>query len=114
MSSVIDHDLRLRILRAVEAHPDATQRELAEMLGISLGKANYCLKTLVAKGLVKAKNFKNSRSKLAYMYYLTPRGFEEKVKVTYEFLKLRIAEVETLQAEIDALRLKAKGDLTRK
>lgn len=103
---MVDHDLRLRILRAVETHPHVTQRELARMLGISLGKANYCLKALVTKGLVKARNFKNSRNKLAYMYYLTPRGLEEKLQVTYEFLKLRIAEVELLQAEIEALRRK--------
>jgi EPS-associated MarR family transcriptional regulator len=103
----LSHDLRLRILRAVEARPDATQRELAEMLGISLGKANYCLKALIAKGLVKARNFKNNRNKLAYMYYLTPRGIEEKLRVTYEFLKIRIAEVELLQSEIEDLRRKA-------
>ncbi len=94
-------------MRALEAHPDATQRELAELLGISVGKLNYCLNALIASGLVKAKNFKNGRNKVAYIYFLTPRGFEEKLKDTYEFLKLRIAEVEMLKTEIEALRRKA-------
>jgi EPS-associated MarR family transcriptional regulator len=54
-------------------------------LGVSLGKANYCLRALIRKGLIKARNFKNSRNKAAYAYLLTPQGIEEKVNVTYAF-----------------------------
>lgn len=81
-----------------------SQRQIARELGISLGKANYCLKALIEKGLLKAGNFRNSKNKLAYAYKLTPKGIEEKASVTVRFLKKKINEYEQLQKEIDELR----------
>ena len=101
-------EMRLQILRALEANPDASQRDLARALGVSLGKVNYCLRALIEKGVLKARNFKNSRNKLAYMYQLTPKGIEEKSQLTLEFLRRKIGEVEKLQAEIRALRREAR------
>jgi EPS-associated MarR family transcriptional regulator len=100
----MNEEIHYRLLRTLEANPHISQRELAQALDISLGKANYCLKALIDKGLVKAGNFRNSRNKLAYAYLLTPRGVEEKARVTLGFLKRKMAEYESLQQEIEQLR----------
>lgn len=80
-----------------------TQRELAQALGISLGRANYCLKALLSKGWIKIQNFRNSKHKLAYAYLLTPRGMAEKALLTRSFLKRKMSEFEELKVEIQAL-----------
>lgn len=92
------------ILEALKANPNATQRELANQLGISLGKVNYCLKALVEKGWLKAGDFKHSNNKLGYMYLLTPKGIEEKSKLTKAYLARKIAEYEQLEKEIKQLK----------
>ena len=98
-------------MRLIQEHPQLTQRELARLLGVSLGKANYCLKALTARGFVKAENFRRSDNKLAYAYLLTPSGIEEKARVTVAFLRHKMQEFETLKAEIEGLRtlLDAEG-----
>ncbi len=73
-------------------------------LGVSLGKTNYCLKAMLDKGWIKARNFKNSRNKIAYIYLLTPKGIERKAKVAVRFLKRKLEEYETLEREIEQLR----------
>ncbi len=80
-----------------------TQRELADVLGVSLGKTNYILRALVEKGLVKARNFKNNKNKSAYAYLLTPRGIEEKARLTYHFLQRKQEEYRELRREIEQL-----------
>jgi len=97
-------DLDFRVLRLLQDKPDTSQRELADQLGISHGKMNYCLNALIDKGLVKLGNFQNSQHKLKYAYLLTPAGFSEKAKLTSRFLKRKVAEYEQLKAEIDALK----------
>ena len=97
-------EIHLKVLRHLENDPEITQRELAKKLGISLGKANYCLKALIDKGLIKAGNFKNSNNKSAYIYLLTPKGIEEKSRITIHFLKRKIDEYENLKKEINELR----------
>ena len=103
MSHVLTDEVRYRLLTHLAEHPDASQRELASALGISLGKVNYCLHALMEKGLVKARNFKNSRNKAAYAYILTRKGLEEKIDVTYSFLRRKIAEYDDIAAEIERL-----------
>tara|TARA_R100001143_G_C3331431_1_gene119657 strand:- start:528 stop:872 length:345 start_codon:yes stop_codon:yes gene_type:complete len=107
MTKPISEDVRFRVMRALEADPRLSQRELASSLGISLGVVNYCLKGLVEKGQVKVGNFRASDNKLRYAYVLTPRGVLAKAKLTGNFLKRRMAEHEALKAEIEAL----QGDL---
>ncbi|WP_374276693.1 MarR family EPS-associated transcriptional regulator [Azonexus sp.] len=97
-------DVRFRILRLLQDNPHLTQRELAETLGISLGKANFCVKALLDKGLIKLHNFKASRNKLAYSYLLTPAGVAEKAALTARFLGRKMAEYEQLKAEIESLK----------
>ena len=101
---MLTDEYRYKILKLVEANPEISQRELAEQLGISLGKANFCLKALIEVGMLKASNFKNSKNKLGYMYLLTPKGIEEKAKVTVRFLKKKLTEFEALQNEINELK----------
>jgi EPS-associated MarR family transcriptional regulator len=101
---MLSEEVRFKLFRLLESNPGASQRDLARELGISLGKLNYCLKALVGMGLVKATNFKNSRSKAAYMYLLTPRGIQEKAEVTASFLHRKMQEHEALKDEIEAIR----------
>jgi EPS-associated MarR family transcriptional regulator len=104
---MLTDEYRYKILKILEANPEISQRDLARELGISLGRANFCLKALIEKGLLKATNFRNSHNKLAYMYLLTPSGIEEKSAITAQFLKIKMQEYANLEAEIDQLRHEA-------
>ena len=97
-------ETHLKVLRHLEDNPNVTQRELAAELGISLGKANYCMKALISKGLVKAKNFKNSANKRAYLYILTPKGIDAKARISVRFLHRKLEEYEALRLEIEQLK----------
>lgn len=110
---MLSDELRYKILRLLAQQPQISQRALASELGLSLGKANYCMQALVEKGLLKARNFRNSENKIAYMYYLTPKGMEAKARVTVRFLKVRMAEYEQLKAEIETLRRDAERERGR-
>lgn len=101
---MLTDEYRAKILKKLQEDPQISQRDLARDLGISLGRANYCLRALMDKGLIKANNFKNNRNKKAYMYYLTPRGMAEKARATARFLEVKVAEYEALQREIDNIR----------
>lgn len=102
--SPLTDEVRYRLLRYLDEHPNSSQRELARELDVSLGKVNYCLRALIKKGWLKMRNFRRSRHKLTYAYMLTPKGIEAKVTITASFLRRKIAEYETLFAEIERLR----------
>ena len=104
---MLSDEYRYRILKRLEAGPEVSQRELANELGISLGKVNFCLKALVEKGLLKVGNFRGSENKKAYLYLLTPQGIEEKTRVTLRFLKYKMTEYETLKREVEELQREA-------
>ena len=91
----------LNVLRQIKKKPEASQRELADELGFSLGKINYCLNALKEKGLIKMKNFVNNPSKLNYAYVLTPKGISQKTKLTVNFMKRKLKEYEELKKEIN-------------
>lgn len=101
---MLTDEYRYKILRLVESNPQISQREIAKQLGISLGKANFCLKALIEVGMVKVSNFRNNKNKLAYMYLLTPSGIEAKSAITLRFLKRKMEEHESLLKEIEVLR----------
>ena len=90
----------LNILRKIKDKPATTQRQLAEELGFSLGKLNYCLNALKSKGLIKINNFKKNPKKLNYIYVLTPRGITEKTRLTLNFMKRKMREYDELKKEI--------------
>ena len=100
--------MRFKVLRALEQQPDLSQRQLADMLGVSLGKANYLLRALLAKGLLKAHNFRSSQNKLAYAYVITPRGLAEKAALTRGYLERKSEEYEALRDEIERLKADLK------
>ena len=94
-------ETQLKILRHIQANPGASQRKLAQELGVSLGKINYCMRALIAKGCIKAGNFKRSVNKSGYLYLLTTKGIEEKAYLTAKFLKIKISEYEKITKEIE-------------
>jgi len=94
---------KYQLLKSLEQDANLTQRQLSTALGISLGKVNYCLQSLIKKGFIKINNFKNSKHKIQYSYLLTPTGVEEKTKLTIEFLKTKTKEYEVLKKEVEKL-----------
>ena len=84
---MLDETTRYRLLKLLQSNPEVSQRQVAEALGISVGKTNFCLRALLDKGLVKVRNFRDSQNKMAYAYYLTPKGAQEKVRATALFLQ---------------------------
>ena len=88
------------VLRKIKSKPQSTQRELANELGFSLGKLNYCLNALKVKGLIKMRNFKKNPNKINYIYVLTPRGIATKTKLTLNFMKQKMKEYDELKREI--------------
>ena len=102
-------EIHYRIFKHIEAQPDISQRQLASALGVSLGKTNYCLRALIDKGQVKARNFQRNPNKNIYVYLLTPKGIEEKAKLTVRFLKRKMVEYEVLKREIDQLKDEVDG-----
>jgi EPS-associated MarR family transcriptional regulator len=91
-------------MRLLAMRPALSQRELATSLGMSLGKANYCLRALIEKGLVKAENYRSSDNKLSYLYLLTPSGVAAKLELTHQFLAQKVVQYEALRVEIEQLR----------
>jgi MarR family transcriptional regulator, temperature-dependent positive regulator of motility len=109
MSPPISDEVRYKLLAYLDERPNASQREAAACLGVSLGKVNYCLKALVERGWVKIGRFSKSSRKMSYAYVLTPKGIEEKIAVTYRFLKRKMIEYDALSVEIERLH----GELRR-
>jgi EPS-associated MarR family transcriptional regulator len=101
---MFDETTSYGLLKTLEENPGLSQRDLAKRLGVSLGKINFCLNALVAKGSIKINNFRNSDNKLAYAYLLTPQGVESRARMTVEFLQYKVQEYERLRAEIEDLK----------
>ena len=91
---------QLDVMRKIGKNPNLTQRDLAEELGFSLGKLNYCLRELKLKGFIKMNNFKKSKNKMKYIYVLTPGGIAAKTKLTINFMKRKMQEYDELKKEI--------------
>jgi EPS-associated MarR family transcriptional regulator len=101
---------QLELMRLLSDQPAASQREISERLGLSLGKANYLVRALLDKGLVKAQNFRRSDNKMAYAYLLTPKGVAEKVRLTRAFLARKQLEFEALKGEILSLQVEVAAN----
>lgn len=101
--------LLLDLIRLISASPRLSQRAVASSLGVSLGKANYCIRSLIEKGFVKAENYRSSSNKLGYVYLLTPSGIAAKAELTRFFLERKVGEYETLRIEIEQLQRESEG-----
>ena len=98
MKNEQDH---FEVLRKIQKKPESSQRELAEELGFSLGKLNYCLKSLQEKGFVKLQNFQKQSNKINYLrYVITPKGISERTKLTVNFMKRKLKEYDELKEEL--------------
>ena len=100
-------EIAYKLLKLIEAEPHLSQRDIAQKMGVSLGKVNYCLKSLIDKGYIKFQNFYSNKKKSAYIYFLTPHGIEEKAAVTFRFLQRKIKEYEDIKVEIESLKNEA-------
>ena len=98
----------LKLLRKINKDPEISQRNLSSELDMSLGKINYCLKALKTKGLIKIKNFKKSKEKIGYLYYLTPKGIAEKTNITIKFMRLKMKEYDELKRELNSTKYSKK------
>lgn len=96
--------LDFELLHLIETEPGLSQREISDRLGISLGKVNYCLKGLIDKGSVKLENFRSSKTKLRYVYVLTPMGIAHRLGLAQRYLRRKLQEYERLKLQIEALR----------
>lgn len=105
---MLDETTHYGLLKTLADNPGLSQRDLAKRMGVSLGKINFCLNALIEKGCLKVNNFRNSDNKLAYAYLLTPRGIEEKARMTVDFLRYKTQEYERLRAEIEELQREAE------
>ena len=113
---MVDQELEYRALKLLEQQPDLTQRQLAEELGVSLGKTHYLVKSLIDVGWVKLDNFQRSDNKWGYAYLLTPMGIIEKAAITARFLVRKQREYTQLQQEITELQeeMRQQQDLNKK
>jgi len=102
--NILESEHALQILKELESNPEATQRHLAQKLEISLGKVNFLVNALIDKGIIEAKNFKNSKQKLAYMYLLTPKGIKIKLELIRKFLVWKTQEYQRLKEDIVRLK----------
>jgi predicted transcriptional regulator len=90
--------IMLGLLESVERGGDQSQRRLASELGVALGLVNAYLKRCVRKGLVKMRQAPARR----YAYYLTPRGFAEKSRLTIEYMSYSFAWFRRAKADCTA------------
>lgn len=102
-----DLAINYQLLKKLQENPSMSQRDMAECLGVSLGKTNFCLNALIEKGWIKVNNFRKSNNKLAYAYFLTPTGIEQKTRLTVEFLHIKSQQYEQLRSEIEILQQEA-------
>ena len=103
MNHSYEQEIRYRLLKILAEEPKLGQREMAKRMGISLGKVNFCISELAAKGWIKITRLKSARKKIPYIYMLTPKGLEEKGKLTVRFLKTKLAEYKEIRNQVEEL-----------
>ena len=96
-------DVRFRVLRLIERRPEASQREIADALGVSVGAVNFCMRALIDKGHIKVANFRASKNKLGYVYVLTPEGISHRASLAVRFIERKLAEYNAIKDELDQL-----------
>ena len=112
MNHNYEQEIRYRLLKILTQESKLGQRDMAKRMGISLGKVNYCISELAAKGWIKITRFRSAKNKIPYTYMLTPEGLEEKAKITLSFLKRKLAEYEEIKRQIEEIANEAENDET--
>ena len=110
MNNAFEQEIRYRLLKILSQQSSLTQRDMANQMGISLGKVNYCLSELAKRGLIDVIRFKSAKHKIPYTYVLTPRGMKEKARLTVNFLKRKVSEYEEIQRQIAELSREVQED----
>ena len=100
----LKEDTHFRVLRLLQENPEMSQRDLASVVGVSVGGMHCVLNALIEKGLVKLGNFTTAEDKRRYAYILTRKGLTEKATITRRFLARKIQEYEALKSEIETLK----------
>ena len=100
MNKFDNEEEEFNVLRQIQKKPKSSQRQLAIDLGFSLGKLNYCVKALKQKGLIKINKFKKNKNKINYIYILTPKGINYRIKITIQFMKKKMKEYDEMKKEI--------------
>ena len=108
MNNSYEQEIRYNLIKILSQEANLTQRDMAKKMGISLGKVNYCISELTKKGFIQINRFKVSDNKIRYFYLLTPRGLEEKARLTLSFLKRKVSEYEEIKHQIRKLALEVK------
>ena len=93
-----------RTLKLLQKTPELTQRQIAEKLGVSLGKGHYVVKALIDVGFLKVEHFQKPDNKVGSMYKMTAKGVREKARLAKRFLKSKQDEYKQLQKEIRSLK----------
>jgi len=110
MNHNYEQEIRYRLLKVLSQDPNLGQRDMAKTMGISLGKVNYCVSELASKGWIKITRFKSAKKKIPYTYMLTPKGLEEKGRLTLRFLKRKLSEYEEIKKQIRELHCEAQEE----
>ena len=110
MNHAYEQEIHYRLLKVLSQDPQLGQRDMAKRMGISLGKVNYCISELAAKGWIKITRFRSAKNKIPYTYLLTPKGLEEKGRLTLRFLKRKLSEYEEIKKQIRELHYEVEED----
>ena len=110
MNHNYEQEIRYRLLKVLSQDPNRGQRDMAKRMGISLGKVNYCISKLASKGWIKITRFKSAKNKIPYKYMLTPKGLDEKGRLTLRFLKRKLSEYEEIKKQIRELHYEVQED----
>ena len=110
MNHNYEQEIRYRLLKVLSQDPNLGQRDMAKRMGISLGKVNYCVSELASKGWIKITRFKSAKKKIPYTYMLTPKGLEEKGRLTLRFLKRKLSEYKEIKKQIRELHYEVEED----
>ena len=103
MNNNFEQEIRYHLLQILSRESELSQRDMAERIGVSLGKVNFCISELAKRGLIEIIRFKSAKNKMPYTYMLTPRGIQEKAILTVRFLKQKLVEYEEIKHQIRQL-----------
>jgi len=100
----VQDELTYKLLKLIQKSPQLSQREMAEHLGISLGKTNATIKSLIDKGLITIQEVIRQGPKVPFIYNLTPLGIRELPRIAAWYLAQKENQIKELQQEVQEIR----------